>query len=196
MAALTHEKLARSFSRVGWTGLWLQIILAVIPIAMLVYVIIRKASGVQPGFAVTDYLAFVGLGILAFTIFWFFRYARAGDRIRNASRRPSRPSLMRMLWIGLWASSIGIVATLTLLIVEVSRLLFVLLKAPQGGVPVVRTQVDDRAAWISAIDVVGLLAELCALAGELLVLGFTIWLMYRVLQAGETYDQAPARPST
>jgi hypothetical protein len=72
-----------------------------------------------------------------------------------------------------------------LMLVEVVRLLILFLKAPQGGVPVMRTDIESRTAWVSAIDVVTLLAELCTLIGELVILGFTLWLLFAVTRHGE-----------
>jgi hypothetical protein len=76
------------------------------------------------------------------------------------------------------------------LFIEVIRLLVLFLQAPQGGVPVFRAQPDDRMEWVSALDAVSLLAELCTLAGELLVLGISLWLLFRVTQLGEGYDES------
>ena len=70
-----------------------------------------------------------------------------------------------------------------LLVIEVVRLLFLFLKAPQAGVPVIRTETDQRTAWVSAIDVVSLLADLCTLIGELVVIGITLWLLFRITRS-------------
>ena len=67
-----------------------------------------------------------------------------------------------------------------LMVIEVGRLLFVFLRAPQGGVPVMQTETKDPSSWVSAIDMVGLLADLSVLAAELIVLAFTLWLVFRV----------------
>jgi hypothetical protein len=82
--------------------------------------------------------------------------------------------------------------SLLLLAVEVLRLLILFLKTPQGGVPVIQTQPGNRSEWVSAIDVVTLFAEVCTLAGELVVVGFTLWLLYRVTQAPSWSDDAAA----
>jgi hypothetical protein len=88
----------------------------------------------------------------------------------------------KTLRVGIWASCVGIVVSMLLLIAEVLRLLFLFLKTPQAGVPVIQTQAENRSAWVSAIDVVSLLAEICTLVGELLVVAFTLWLLFAVLK--------------
>ena len=69
-----------------------------------------------------------------------------------------------------------------LIVIEVLRLLFLFLKTPQAGVPVIQTQADSRTAWVSAMDVVSLLAEICTLVGELFVIALTLWLLFTVLK--------------
>jgi hypothetical protein len=74
-----------------------------------------------------------------------------------------------------------------LMMFEVGRLLFVFLRAPQGGAPVIQTTTYDPSTWVSAIDMVGLLADLSVLAAELIVLAFTLWLLFRITTSTE-YD--------
>ena len=187
MSEITLEKLARSFARLGWTGFWVQLFLAIIPIFLFVYFLVNKVTGNAVGLDFTDYLALVGLLVLGFTTLWSLRYALLSKQIANPEKRPPRASLNRVLWIGVWASACGIAISLVLMFVEVLRLLFLFLTAPQGGVPVVQTQAENRTAWVSAIDVVSLLAELCTLTGELMVLGFTLWLLFRVARLPDSY---------
>jgi hypothetical protein len=80
-----------------------------------------------------------------------------------------------------------------LLFIEVVRLLILFLQAPQGGIPVFQTQPDSRGGWVSAIDAVGLLAEVCTLMGEFLLLGLTLWLLFRITQSSKDYDESMTR---
>ena len=75
--------------------------------------------------------------------------------------------------------------------IEVARLLFVFLRAPQGGVPVMQTEATDPSTWVSAVDMVGLLADLSVLAAELVLLAITLWLLFRMTVA-EEYDTQPS----
>ena len=173
-------RIGRAFARVGWTGLCLQGVLIILPLLMLGYVIFGKVAGVREPLDFTEYLAFVGLLILAFTTFWSFYYTRVARRIEDPARRPTWDSISKILWIGLWASCLGIVVSLLSLFIEVTRLLILFLKAPQAGVPVMRTELETPTEWVSALDAVGLLAEVCTLAGEFLLLGLTLWLLFKI----------------
>lgn len=180
--ATKPESLAKSFQRFGWLGFWLQIALAVISGFLMVYVLFfsNSASFQQRGMGLGEYLALFGFVILLFTIFWFYRYQRIGKRMADPETRPAKSSVIRTLWVGLWASVIGIAFSMLLMVVEVSRLLLLFLRAPQGGVPVIQTETSDPSNWVSAIDMVGLLADLSVLAAELIVLAFTLWLLLRM----------------
>lgn len=182
MSTTDEQWLAAKFHRYGWLGVWVQLILGILPLAMLCYVLLGKTFGPGVVLGVMDYLALVGLAILAFTTFWSYRYTRVARRITDPEKRPDWTSVTRMLRVGIWASAIGIVVSILLLLVEVLRLLFLFLKTPQAGVPVFRTEADNRTAWVSAVDVVSLLAEICTLVGELLVVAFTLWLLFAVLK--------------
>jgi hypothetical protein len=193
MTANGAGKTARTFARLGWAGVYIQLALMVPPVFMLGYVLFGKATGTRETLDFTEYLALVSLAILAFTTFWSYRYTRLAKRMSDPDRRPPRDSVVKTLWIGLWASGLGIAVSMLSLFIEVIRLLMLFLQAPQGGVPVFQTQPDNRTAWVSAIDAVSLLAELCTLAGELAILGLTLWLMFKFTQFAGDYDE-PAEP--
>lgn len=193
MAETTYQRVAKSFSRLGWIGFWAQLVLAIVPLCMFVYVLWGNATNESVGLGLMDYLAMIGLAVLGFTTFWSYRYAALGKRIANPERRPKNSYLTGTLWIGLWAGLLGIAVSLVLMFFEVFRLLFLFLSAPQGGVPVVQTQVENRASWVSALDVVSLLAELCTLTGELLVLGLTLYLLLRVSQLPDQHAEATSQ---
>lgn len=182
------QRIARAFSRLGWTGFWIQTALAILPTAMIAYALLGKMTGSRVALGFLDYLALFGLAILAFTTFWSYRYTRLAPRIADPDRRPTWSRVVRTLWVGLWAGCAGIAVSLLLMVVEVVRLLILFLKAPQGGVPVMRTEIDSRTAWVSAIDVVTLLAELCTLVGELVILGLTLWLLFAVTRHGGLHE--------
>ena len=78
------------------------------------------------------------------------------------------------------ASSVGILFSTIAMVVEVACLLINFLEAPQAGLPVVQTNLGEGAAfWISAIDMVSLMALILAVAGEIVVLMLGLWLLYR-----------------
>ncbi len=190
------QSIARSFKRLGWLGFWIQLIVGLLPLAMLLYVVLNKATGGGLTFDFTDYLALAGLGILAFTAIWSYGYTRLAKYIADPDRCPTWAVVARRLWIGLWAGVAGIFMSVLLLVVEVVRLLILFLHAPQGGVPVIRTETDNRTAWVSAIDVVSLLADLSTLIGELVVIGITLWLLFRITRSIDSFSHSKSEIGT
>ncbi len=195
MPSLSLESVAGSFRRLGWTGVVVQLALAVVPLATLGYFLFGRATGIRTQPSITDILAIGGLLILLFTMFWSYRYASMGRRMTDPARRPSYKKVNRVLWVGLWAGVMGIVVSMLLLIVGAGRLLYLFMKAPQGGVPVIQTDAANRSYWVSSMDIVSLLAELCMLAGELVIVGFTLWLMYRLSLAAGLYNDPSTSPN-
>jgi hypothetical protein len=194
MSTTDEQWLANKFHRYGWLGVWVQLVLGILPLAMLCYVLLGKTFGPGVTLGIMDYLALVGLAILAFTTFWSYRYTRVARRIADPDpvNRPEWTAVTRMLRVGIWASAVGIVVSILLLLAEVLRLLFLFMKTPQAGVPVLRTEAENRTNWVSAIDVVTLLAEICTLVGELLVVAFTLWLLFAVLKHMGVFSRADA----
>ena len=183
MKAANLESIAGSFRRLGWLGFWIQIVVGALPLAMLAYVAFNKLAGGSLTLEIMDYLALGGLILLAFTALWSYRYTRLAKQIADPAQCPTWEAVVKTLWVGLWAGIVGISLSVLLLVIEVVRLLFLFLKAPQAGVPVIRTETDQRTAWVSAIDVVSLLADLCTLIGELVVIGITLWLLFRITRS-------------
>jgi hypothetical protein len=183
------QKIAKAFGRLGWIGFWLQVALAALPIFLMIYVLFfcGSASIQLKGISLSEYLSLLGLLVLFFTISWSYRYTRLAKKMADPELCPPKSSVIRTLWIGLTASCLGILFSMLVMVFEVGRLLFVFLSAPQGGVPVMRTETYDPSTWVSAIDMVGLLADLSVLAAELVVLAFTLWLLLRMTMATE-YD--------
>ncbi len=90
------QSLAKTFSRLGRIGFWVQIVMGAIPLLLMAYAFIfsRSPSGPRAGLAVVEYLTLASLLILIFTIVWFHRYTRLARltvlRIRKRVRRHPR----------------------------------------------------------------------------------------------------------
>jgi len=78
-----------------------------------------------------------------------------------------------------------------MLVLEVTRLVILVLRTPQAGVPVMQLGAES-AAWVSAIDVVSLLADVSTLGAELLVFAVTLWLLFRVTRAAGAAESVAA----
>ncbi len=175
------ERLSRQFSRLGWIGFWLQVVLVVVPIILLLYVVFISDpdSAQSKGIDLSNYLSYGSLVVMLFTIFWFWRYTRMAGRIVDPELRPSQSSVTRTVWIGLGASCAGILFSMILLMSAVLRMLFILLAMPQTGIPISATGADP-ARTLSAFDAVSLTSLVFVLTAELIVLAFSLWLLFRV----------------
>jgi hypothetical protein len=176
------DSLAQAFSRLGWIGFWIQVAIGAIPLALITYAFVfgRDAgAGTRGGFALVRYLAVAGLLVLAFTTLWSYWYTRIAKRIAAATRRPSEQSVRRTAWIGVAASALGIVLSMLVMLFEIAQLLIYFLRAPQAGIPVIQTTAGGQASWISAADIVHLLALNLTMFGEIIILAFSLWLLFR-----------------
>ena len=180
------ERLGKQFSRLGWIGFWMQVVLVIIPIVLLLYVVFTSGpdSAQRKGIDLSNYLSYGSLVVMLFTIFWFWRYTRVGGRIVDPELRPSQSSVLRTVWIGLGASCAGILFSMILLMNAVLRMLFILLATPQTGIPVSDTGADP-ARTLSAFDAVSLTSLVFNLTAELIVLAFSLWLLFRVTRPVE-----------
>ena len=180
-----NDSLARAFSRLGWLGFWMQIAIGAIPLALIAYAFtfgsIRPA-GTRSGFPLIQYLTIAGLLVLAFTTVWFYRYTRLAARIADPERRPTESSVQRTVWTGVMASTLGIVFSMLVMFLEVAQLLIYFLRAPQAGIPVVQTT-GGPASWVSAADILSLMALILTMFVEITVLAFGLWLLLRTMIA-------------
>jgi multisubunit Na+/H+ antiporter MnhG subunit len=188
------ERLSRQFSRLGWLGFWIQVGMLAIPLVLLAYVLFVRSpdSPHRIGIDLSNYLSYGSLLIMVFTTFWFLRYARIGKRIPDPELRPPRASVERTLWIGLWASGLGIAFSMILLFSAVGRILFILLANPQTGIMIAPGPGGNPVQSISAIDAISLTSLLVILAAELIVLGFSVWLLFRTTRAPAAPEAADA----
>lgn len=183
------DGLAATFRRIGRIGFWAQVLLGAFPVILMLYVFTFTGNvsvpGTRAGLRMIEYLTVVNLLFLVFTTIWFFRYRGLASRIVDPTTRPSRDSLLRTVWIGLVATSLGAVASMVMLLLEVGQLLFYFLSAPQGGVPAIQALPASGAAgsWVSAVDVASLMALLLTLSAEVLVMILGLWLLARTSRA-------------
>ena len=175
------QGIAKQFSRLGWIGFWIQVVLVILPVILLVYVLLMSSpdSARSKGIDLSNYLSYGSLVVMLFTIFWFYRYTRLAQRIVDPDLCPPLSAVLRTLWIGLGASGLGILFSMTLLVNAVLRLLFILLATPQTGVPISATG-GDPARTLSAFDAVSLTSLVFILTAELIVLAFSLWLLFRI----------------
>jgi hypothetical protein len=179
------ESLAGTFRRLGRVGFWTQVLLGAFPVILMLYVFVFTGSlsvpGTRAGLRLIEHLTVLNLIVLIFTTIWFFRYRRLATRISDPAARPSRDSLLRTVWTGLVASSLGAIFSMVLLLLEVGQLLFYFLTAPQAGMPAIQAAPAAGAvgSWVSTVDVASLMALLLTLSAEVIALVLGLWLLAR-----------------
>ena len=180
------DSLSKSFIRLGWVGFWLQVVLGALPVVLMFYLFdfSGSLSGPRSGMPLVEFLSLINLLVLLFTIVWFYRYPALGRRIADPQARPSESTILGSVWTGLVATSLGILFSMTVMVMEVGQLLFYFLSAPQAGIPAIQTTATASASWVSAVDLVSLMALLLMLAAEVIALVLGLWLMFRTTHVG------------
>ena len=175
------QGLASQFKRLGWIGFWVQLAMLLVPVGLLLYVLFGQdeMSAQRKGIDLGNYLSYGSLLVAAFTTFWFWRYTRLARKIADPAVCPPQDKVTGTLWVGLWAGAIGALFSLLLLLGASLRLLTTLLANPQTGMMVAPAPGADPALSISAFDGISLTALVLILAAELVVMGFTLWLLFR-----------------
>jgi len=186
------RSLARGLYRLGWIGFWLQVAFGAIPLLVMAYCFTfsQTANLTDRTFGFFEYLAIVDLLLLAFTAIWSYRYTRLARRMLGAGPRPTEEKIVDVIWTGVIASTIGILLSMIVALTEVATMLFYFLKAPQGGMPVIQTAGAEALHWVSAVDMVSLMSLHLALFAELIVLVFSLWLLFQATLGAPEVPQA------
>ena len=191
--------IANAFARLGWAGFWLQILFGSLPVIVLVYYLAFSKASTEPrsGLAFVEYLTIVDVLILVFTTLWSYRYTRLAMRIRDPERRPTEDYVIGSVWTGVVAGAIGMLFSMIVMLIEAANLLFYFLKSPQAGMPVIQTSGTEAVHWVSSVDMISLMALILVLFAELVVLMFSLWLLFRLTFGTPEYLPAPGQqPAT
>ena len=159
----------------------MQVVLLIIPILLLIYVLFigSPESAQRKGINLSNYLSHSSLLVMLFTTFWFYRYTRLATKIADPKLCPPQSSVLKTVWIGLGASCLGIIFSVILMINTVFRMLIILLATPQTGIPFAAPGADPGTV-LSAIDAVSLTSLILTLTAELIVMFFSLWLLFRL----------------
>jgi hypothetical protein len=181
MTPAKGASLAGAFYRLGWAGFWLQVVFGALPILVMAYYLAfaRPDPDSRGGLGFVGYLTIINLLMLLFTTFWSYRFTRIGRRLREPDRSPSAFSLIKTVWTGVVATTAGILFSMIAILIETANLLFYFLKAPQAGIPVIQTSGAGSSHWVSSVDMLSLMALVLFLFAELVVLVFSLWLLFR-----------------
>jgi hypothetical protein len=176
----------------GWVGLWLQVVFGSFPILVTAYyaAFSRSATASGGGLSFVAYLTIANLLILVFTTLWSYRYTRLAKRLMDPERRPSESDVIGAVWTGVVASTVGMLFSMIVMLIEAANLLFYFLKAPQAGIPVIQTSGAEAVHWVSTVDMISLVALTLTLFSELIVLVFSLWLLFRTTLGSPEFPQA------
>jgi hypothetical protein len=194
--AITPSKsksLAGAFSRLGWAGFWLQVVFGTLPILVMGYYFAfsRPDPDSRGGLGFVGYLTIINLLMLVFTTYWSYRYTRIGRRIRDPEQSPSESALIKTVWTGVVATTAGMLFSMLVILIETANLLFYFLKSPQAGIPVIQTSGAASTHWVSSVDMLSLMALVLFLFAELVVLVFSLWLLFRTTLGLPESSQSP-----
>lgn len=180
--------LAAQFRRFGLTGFWIQIVLGTVPVisSALILLFTPGSLFLSARTQLLGVLSALSLGMLVFTMVWFLLYARLGRRI-TAAKAVDRPALKRRVKFGIIVSLAAILLSTVVILLEVGYLLFILLDAPQGGIPVIAND-PGATSGISAVDMLSLLALNFTVTAEIVALGLGLMLLWRVTTGGLSPD--------
>jgi hypothetical protein len=156
------------------------------------HVFARSAPVSSGGLPFVEYLAIVNILMLSFTTIWSYRYTRLARRMNDPDRCPAAPYAAKVAWIGTTASTVGMFFSMIVILLEAANLLFFFLKSPQAGVPVIQASGAESSYWVSSIDMVSLMALILVLFVELIVLMFSLRLLYRASQSVQEELRAAA----
>ncbi len=175
------QQLGATFAKLGWIGFIIQIVLLAMPLTLALYMLLGFSpdAPARKGIDLSNYVSYGSLIVTIFTAVWFFRYPKLGHRIADGDKQLTGGHVLRTVWVGIWAGSIGIVFSMLLLFGAAGRMLFVMLANPQTGLMVSPAMGGDPSLSISALDGISMLTLLILLTAELVVLGLSLWLLYR-----------------
>ncbi len=193
-SAKRRQHLGDQFSSLGRIGLYVQLALLVAPLLLGIYVLFFGRAA-QPGMTRVDFGSYISLGsflIMGFTTYWFYRYMQVGRQLRDPERFPSRSSVITTLWVGFGAGWLGIIFSMLLLLAAAWRMMFVLILNPQSGLIIAPNPASNPGYSVSAIDAISLTWLVISLAAELMVLGLTLWLLFRMTWPPSAEIEEPA----
>jgi hypothetical protein len=179
---------ASQFRRFGLIGFWIQIVLGTVPVisAGLMLLFTPGSLFLSARTQLLGVLSLASLSLLAFTTIWFLLYARLGRRLAEGGAI-DRSALRRRVKFGIIVSLSAILLSTIVTLLEVAYLLFILLDAPQGGIPVIATD-PGVTSGISAVDMLSLLALNFTITAEIVALGLGLMLLWRVVTGGASPD--------
>lgn len=181
------RRISAAFRWAGWVSFWIQVVLAVVSSLVLLFALVSigartAAGGANAGTGVGVLLALAGLVAVYISIYWAFRYALLGRRLRSrdASKRPSPKDAIQVLRIGIVISMVGMLLTLFGGQALIGSLLGKALLQPQGGTVFMPGNINQ---YVEAFDIFIVQANTNTLLAHFVSLSATLWLLRTVNRA-------------
>jgi amino acid transporter len=116
-ATVSVQHVAGLFQRIGWISFWVQVVLGVIAIVTLFFANSFRSSptaSIESGISFGLFCAFLGLLLLAISIFFSFRYTRISRQLRlsEPEARPRKAEVVQALKLGITVCLAGTLLTL------------------------------------------------------------------------------------
>jgi len=107
------QRAAAGFRTAGWTGFWVQVVLAVVATIILLFAASSRSIApavASPGRGFGVFFAICGLVALYVSIFWAFRYTRLSKQLQtpDPALRPRKADTVELLRMGVMINLIGL----------------------------------------------------------------------------------------
>ncbi len=137
-SSTTFRQIAVAFRLVGWTSLWIQLVLGVVSILVLLFASVSRNLGTEaqktPGTGFGSLLAVAGVITLGLGVYLAFRCTQIGKQLQSpdANQRPRKADTIQILRFSLIVNLVGMLVTIIGAQAIVGALILRSLSVPQG----------------------------------------------------------------
>lgn len=177
------QRMASSLRRLGWVGLWLQVILGFIPVLVLIIKVLSGQSQITTSLGL--FLTIACLLALLLAIYWCFHYVRLARKLEDADLRPVKAVVIRSLWIGLTINIVGMFCAVLIAMGRIGTLTLNMLRLPQGATiitPGTGGDLINRGPLMTPSDMIIIQAMINTIAAELVGIIIALLLLSKMMQ--------------
>jgi len=168
------RRISTNFRRVGWIGLWAQVVIGVF--ASFLFIINALEPNTDVSSATADFFTTIGIVTIFVSALWGFFYVRLGRKLKtsNPDLRPKPKDAIRAVRIGTLISLGGMLATIFGAEAAVASLWLRSLRqvATFGGIS------QDSSAFINAADIAVIFSVINTMFAHFIGLCASLWLEY------------------
>lgn len=177
----TLQQIASTFRLTGWISFWAQLVLTVISAITLVFAVGAGRSNntvsTNPGTGIGGVLTLIGIGLLAFNMYWTLsRYVQIGRQlVNNRTVRPRKSETIQAIRFGLIVSLVGMLLAIVGAETIVGLLVGKALSQGIGGF--VNT---DPSRFIQPADTFVVQASINVILAQFVGIAAALWLLNRM----------------